>query len=583
MGGCSPRVVVRACALILMMAVLSGSALVGSAPRARADHETVPWSTPQPVNGMMAVGLAASVVDSGSHTLYGVWQDPLNGTLYANLTFIAESDGTPFGGPGVRYASSPNDRVGGLPTAWVAPAEGLAADSQGRVYVAWIRGPDYTGGASSDIDVSASLDRGHTWPTIARASAADDLGNDYFPVVQAAPDGRVWVAYFQTTANITSVTVAESSDHGATFQGHWNITTLPLYVYGQGLDFQIDGQGRLHLVYSVCSNSSCTLGYAWSDSGSTWSPPVALLKTSPSGPSLFVYDPSLAIAGSTLNVAWLDSRQTPTGWDTQYYARSTDRGATWAVPVPISQGTSEPFVEGARIAAFGETVMAVWGSSAGFSWAVSATGGATWSPEVDMSTNPAMALPMMTVDRNGTFHVMAAGYLGGNAWTVDQSYWDGPPDAPSGLAATSPAANAVRLTWAAPPEADVVAYDVWRSADGSSYSLTGTVGASNTSWTDTGLANGSYWYKVTAVDATSHMSHDSLTVAAYVGPSPQPPSNALQNELDQILASQTLLTVLLIVVLVVVAVETFLLLRSGRRPKGPASAPSEPKHPEDEL
>lgn len=572
----------RACALVLMIALLSGSALMGSASRARADHDTVPWSTPALVRGLLTAGLQTNVVDSGSHTLYSVTQDPLNGTLYANLTFLAESDATPFGPPTILYSSIANDQVGGVATAYISVSEGLAVDAQGRVYVAWVRGPNYTAGASSDIYVSTSVDHGRTWPTIVRASAVSDLAADYDPVVRVGPDGRVWVAYFQVSGNSTSITVAVSSDHGATFQGQRNATTA-VGLGPEGLDFQIDGQGRLHIVYTLCSASACPLAYTRSDNGSSWAPPVVLVDASLSGPTTVTFDPSIAIVGSTLHVAWYDTRQAPTGWPTQYYARSTDRGATWSVRVPISQGTSEPFSEGARIAAFGDTVMAVWGSAAGFSWAVSATGGATWYPEVDMSANPTMGLPMIAVDGNGTFHVMATGYLGGNFWGLYQLYWDGPPDAPTGLAAASLAANAAEVSWAAPPQGDVATYDVWRSTDGSTYSLAGTVAAANTSWTDTGLANGSYWYKVTAVDATNHMSHDSMVVAVFVGPSQQPPSNALQNELDQILASQTLTTIVLVVVLVIVAIETFLLVRSGRRPKSPTTAPSEPKHPEDEL
>jgi len=64
----------------------------------------------------------------------------------------------------------------------------------------------------------------------------------------------------------------------------------------------------------------------------------------------------------------------------------------------------------------------------------------------------------------------------------------------------------------------VVAYQVWRSMDGSTYQVVASTSAPTTSWTDTGLANGTYWYRVTALDNFGTSSHGSGAVSGTVGP-----------------------------------------------------------------
>ncbi len=625
MGGRSPRVAARACALVILVVVLSGSALLGSAPRARADHETVPWSTATPLVLAPTEENAPNIVYNGSHGLYAVVAS-YTSTGSANLTFFAESEAAPYASSPVLYTSQPNDQVGGVGTVSSGQSTGSAVDAQGRVYVAWSRASAFTGGAATDVNVSTSLDHGHTWARMVRASAANDLGQDVNPLVQVGPDGRVWIAYEQVWGSSGNLTVAVSSDHGATFQGHWNATGIPAGFFPEAFDFAIDMHGRLHLAYSACTLANvCPLAYTWSDDGATWSRPRVLVNASATGPSKYTFDPSLAIEGSTVNLDWLDSRATPTGYVTMYYDRSTDLGATWALPVPISQGLSQPFFTGARLAAFGDTVMSVWGASGGFAWAVSATGGATWSLEQNQPQSIGLGGPVITADANGTFHVVALGDTTPTNLDLYQLFWDGPPDAPTALAVASPAAQSLRLSWTAPPQGDVVMYDVWTSPDGSTYSLATTVNAPATSWLDTGLANGTFWFKVTAVDATNHVSHDSVPVAGIVGPSLQDQIdalrqqlasanadlsaiqaqlnalqselnavqgntttlqgelNVLQGQLDQLRTAQTVTTLLLIIVVVVLAVQTFLLLRMGRRPKKPVAGPPGTKFPEDEL
>jgi len=73
-----------------------------------------------------------------------------------------------------------------------------------------------------------------------------------------------------------------------------------------------------------------------------------------------------------------------------------------------------------------------------------------------------------------------------------------PPSPPSNARITVVSSTSIRLDWADNSD-DENYFQIQRSVDGSSYSNAGTVGANNTSSTDTGLSvNAKYWYRVKA-------------------------------------------------------------------------------------
>jgi fibronectin type III domain protein len=76
------------------------------------------------------------------------------------------------------------------------------------------------------------------------------------------------------------------------------------------------------------------------------------------------------------------------------------------------------------------------------------------------------------------------------------------PSAPRNLAATSPAAGGIKLTWQAPASnggSAVKGYDLYRHTAGGSYVLVKSTGAAATSWKDTVVTSGTtYWYVIKA-------------------------------------------------------------------------------------
>src|SRR5207245_122910 len=116
-----------------------------------------------------------------------------------------------------------------------------------------------------------------------------------------------------------------------------------------------------------------------------------------------------------------------------------------------------------------------------------------------------------------------------------------------------------------------------------------TLGSAATSYLDSGLANGTYWYSVTALDLAGTSSHPSFPQSGTVGPTTaemiaalQAQITALQAQLSDAQANITALQTPLVA----------LQLRQMRRPRNPVQVMSpdppgrvvtQPRTPEDEL
>ncbi len=100
---------------------------------------------------------------------------------------------------------------------------------------------------------------------------------------------------------------------------------------------------------------------------------------------------------------------------------------------------------------------------------------------------------------------------------VIQGTTNATPQPPTGLAAadkTGDEGGALQLTWTANPETDIAGYKIYRSTNAASgFAL--VTQATGTSFTDTGLTNGTiYYYKIAAVDTAAQESGSSAVVSA---------------------------------------------------------------------
>jgi hypothetical protein len=102
-----------------------------------------------------------------------------------------------------------------------------------------------------------------------------------------------------------------------------------------------------------------------------------------------------------------------------------------------------------------------------------------------------------------------------------------PPDAPSGLTATSTVCTSVTLTWTDNAD-DESQFNIERSPDGTTYTQIGTVSANVTTYSDTTVAaQTTYYYRVRAYNSAGYSSYSnvaSVTTPQCTGSAPAAPT-----------------------------------------------------------
>ena len=539
---------------VLVVALL-GLGLLLAPPVARADHNTVPWaSIGEVVSGSAVIANyhPAVVTDDQGH-VYVFYNQGNSSTIPSvgniRVAKFNSTGGTPIGGPVLWFDKQINDvsnvaQVGGYLSA--------TRDGDGNLYVAWTRtslAPDY-----EDIYVSKSVDGGRTWLNAVRVGIPPDGTHDIYPTIAAAPDGNVYVAwtrYRPTTPSVWfyNIAFAMSTNAGNSFINQRNIS-----MQGPGgqaiLDsMAFDSRGRAYVVFiAVDSDFNTTnqyhLNMTGSDDGVSWSSSATL--TPSAGIALY---PSFAVdVHDNLHLAWIDGRSGYSGGLTVWYTRSSDRGASWMTQRSIGDHTSNPN-SFPSLAVHQGTVMITWPGTrmsggiqhTGLGYSISADAGVSWYSEQYLGfvnpgvNNENITYAQIAPDGDGTFWAAAetVDQTGATQDALNLLWWNGPPSAPT-IHPTSVSGHDATVRWTAPPERDVAGYNVYRSTDGTNWAFVANVGGTTTSYVDTNLANGTYWYQVQAIDTMGTPSHSSASAVAQVGPSLQDQIDALQQALNNL-------------------------------------------------
>ncbi|HEY5538388.1 MAG TPA: hypothetical protein VIL58_02455, partial [Thermoplasmata archaeon] len=514
-----------AATVLFLVAAMLFAGLLVLVPRAAATHDTVPWSRPYWVATTVNNESYSSVLADGNGTFYVFY---LRTDRVSDLTDVYQSKWVTRGASGnpevvlsnvlvnVNNVGEVvvNDPFFGLPQTPVA-----AIDHAGNLYVAWTS-------TAYDVYVSKSNDGGETWLPAVLANSATATAWDFGPsiaITGAGASERIWVAWSQFWLTgpgfFNNATVSYSVNQAATFIGYTNASGQPgTSTLILSTDLAADSQGRLYLTYTAIDITTFMFyaNYTWSDTGSSWAAPTSL--NSSAGGFL----PAISVdSKDRVHIAWFDGMTAPTGPNLVYYTRSDDRGASWTIAVPITQGRvgfgGEPLL---NIVVHEDEVMVAWTGQTftnGVAYVISADGGDVWYPEAFYAAGAPLQNIRIAADENGTYYATFTQYNEFFAnYDVGFVFWDGPPSAPV-ITNIARGTGSLTVTWSPSPEPDVVLYRVWRSVDGFSYGLVATVSPGTTSYADTGLANGTYWYRVTAFDRRGTSSHASEPMSATVG------------------------------------------------------------------
>ncbi len=497
-------------------------AMLVVAPPARAVSASVAWSPYTSLIGglgTMTNETPSVVADTSGHVYVFYYHQGLG--VFNVYVMKYQDEGTsgavvPVPGFPVQVNSVANT-VYGAPNGIWSPYG--AIDASGNLYATWFS-------TSLNVFVSRSADGGKTWSAQVMANPASSANEDIAPSIAVAPNGRVYVAWYRehltNVGYLYNISVSYSNDGGATFTGAQNVSggASPPYHWIGHPSIAVDSHGRIYVVYTQWSYTGSLpawVNYTYSDDGVTWSPPVTLNSGTLEG-----MNPRIAIdAQNHVDVVWVDGRTGAGGQKTIYYTTSADRGQTWSTPIPLTQGyftvPSGYYYANVEVASEGDTLLVVWdaqiSSNNYMGYVLSANDGGTWNSENYLSTGGQAVT--LDADGNGTFYAFSTDFATTPA-SIGLTWWHSPPSHP--IATVTPGTSSLTVSWTAPPETDIVAYHVWRSSDGSSYSLVATVSAGVTSYTDSGLANGTYWYHVDAVDAYGYIGNPSPSVAGVVGP-----------------------------------------------------------------
>ena len=516
--------------------VMAFAAFLAAAPSAMATHDSVTWTNYGDLAGADHFHRWFGGVLGAGNVLYVPYITYNTNTGFANINLTKlTTGGGLFNAPVVLFDRQVND-VPNVVCLCRAPT--IAMDHAGNVYVAWTRNP--SGTLSYDVMVSKSTDGGSTWLPAVRVNQPNNNEVDLYPSIMTTPEGFVWVSYVQQNGAFYNVTVGRSTNGGNTFTlwvnaSQQKVPTDPI----ADSHLVSDSNGRLYLLietYSFSPSFRYVINYTWSDDGINWSLPTPITSA-----TTWALNGAIAVdASNHVHVAWEDFRTVYSlGVPTVWYMQSTDRGLTWSPQLPLETTAISNNPQYVHLATYGSNVMAVWGSTGagnGMTYAVSGDGGATWYDAKNAAIGYAVVQPSVSVDENGTFWTVVTDNTG-TYRRVGGLAWNSPPTTPANVAVARSGTTGLSVSWSRDPEKDVAAYRVWRSSDGGrSYQLLATLGSAATSYLDSGLVNGTYWYSVTALDLAGTSSHPSFPLSGTVGPTTAEMIAALQAQITALKA-----------------------------------------------
>ncbi len=352
---------------------------------------------PGALSGPIQVGnLRGNVVSAGSFTVSTCAQGSLlfgnqinlshnagnsGGSSVAasgNSVFVAWADETPGNDEIFLARSADGGKTFGSPVnlsnnAGISAAPSVAV-SGNTVVVAWY---DETP-ENREIFLARSTDGGKTFASPVNLS--NNAGFSISPSV-AASGNSVVVAWHDETPGNSEIFLSRSTDAGKTFTPPVNLSNNAGFSFSAFPSVAVLGDSVFVAWHDQTPGNFEIFLARSTDGGKTFTPPVNL-----SNNAGFSLDPSVAVLGDSVFVAWMD--ETP-GNSEIFLARSTDGGATFSPPVNFSNNAG--LSGGVSVAVLGDSVVVAWMDTTQGNWEIflvrSTDGGATFTPPVNLSSN----------------------------------------------------------------------------------------------------------------------------------------------------------------------------------------------------
>jgi BNR repeat-like domain len=201
----------------------------------------------------------------------------------------------------------------------------IRSDAQGHVYVIWFDTRDGGGG----VYFRASDDFGRTWREELRVKGA--AGDVEGPMQLAADDqGRIYVAWADNRDGEYGIYLVASTDHGRTWSKELRLDVGKAKVARASLPaLAADAAGHVYVAWQDARHGGWDIYLNRSeDFGQTWQPGGARINTGPPGEAEARF-PQLALNGhGTVAAAWQEDRGAEQR-EGIYFRWSTDFGRTW--------------------------------------------------------------------------------------------------------------------------------------------------------------------------------------------------------------------------------------------------------------
>jgi BNR repeat-like domain len=281
----------------------------------------------------------------------------------------------------------------------------IAVDSLGGLHVVW---QDSTPG-NNEVYYKRSTDGGASWTTGKRLTWTSTYSHR--PVIGVDSSGGLHVFWADDPAGNSEIYCRKSTDGGDTWTASQRLTWTAGYSFVPAM--AVDSSHHLHVVWSDGTPGNQEIYHKKStDGGATWTTGQRI--TWNAGSSI---NPKIgADSSGNLYVVWQDN--TPGSWEV-YYAKSTNRGATWTASQRLtwSSGTSGYPIIG--IDSSGRLHVVWQGSVSGNVEAFyrkSTDGGASWTTSRRLSlTSGASVSPVVAVDSSDNLHLVWSDDTPGNA------------------------------------------------------------------------------------------------------------------------------------------------------------------------